>query len=46
MDRVESAGCDDASSLECHEHNVENLAIEVVGQNWSTEIISLFLEDW
>ena len=32
--------------LECYEHNVGNLAIEVVGQNWSGEVISLFLEDW
>ena len=23
-----------------------NLAVEVVGQNWSSEVISLFLEDW
>ena len=26
--------------------NVGNLAVEVVGQNWSSEVISLFLEDW
>ena len=32
--------------LEHYEHNVGNLAIEVVGQNWSGEVISLFLEDW
>ena len=43
---VEWAGSDDASSLEYHEHTVGNLAIEVVGQNWSSEVISLFLEDW
>ena len=30
----------------CYEHNVGNLAVEVVGQNWSSEVISLFLEDW
>ena len=30
---VEWAGNEDASSLEYHEHNVDNLAIEVVGQN-------------
>ena len=40
------AGSEDASSLECYEHNVGNLAIEVVGQNWSSGVISLFLEDW
>ena len=42
---VEWAGCEDAS-LECYEHNVGNLAIEVVGQNWSSEVVSLFLEEW
>ena len=42
----EWAGCEDISSLECYEHNVGNLAVEVVGQNWSSEVISLFLEDW
>ena len=31
------------STLEYFEHN---LAIEVVGQNWSSEVIFLFLEDW
>ena len=30
-----------ASSEEHYEHNVDNLAIEVVGQNWSSEVISL-----
>ena len=39
------AGCEDISSLECYEHNVGNLAVEVVGQNWSSEVNSLFLED-
>ena len=32
--------------LECYEDNVGNLALEVVGQNMSSEVISLFLEDW
>ena len=32
--------------MEHYEHNVGNLAIEVVGQNWSGEVISLYLEDW
>ena len=40
---VEWAGSE--ASLESCEHNVGNLAIEVVGQNWSGEAISLFLED-
>ena len=29
-----------------YEHNVGNLADEVVGQNWSSEVISFFLQDW
>ena len=32
--------------MESHEHNVDNFAIEVAGQKWSSEVISLFLEDW
>ena len=32
-------------SVEYYEHNVDNLAIEVVGQKWSSEVISFFLED-
>ena len=43
---VEWAGSEGTSSLEYYEHNVGNLAIEVVGQNWSSEVISLFFEDW
>ena len=37
---VEWAGSEATSSLEYHEHNVGNLALEVVGQNWSSEVIS------
>ena len=43
---VEWAGSEGTSSLEHHEHNVGNLALEVVGQNWSSEVISVFLEGW
>ena len=32
--------------FEFYEHNVENMAIEVIGQDRSSEVISLFLEDW
>ena len=32
--------------FEFYEHNVENMAIEVIGQDKSSEMISLFLEDW
>ena len=37
---VEGEGSEDASSVECYEHHVDNLAFEVVGQNWSSEVIS------
>ena len=37
--------CKDASALEYCEHNIGNLALEVVGQRWSSEVIFLFLED-
>ena len=39
------AGSEGTSSLEHYEHNVDNLDLEVVGQNWSSEVVSLFLED-
>ena len=42
----EWAGSEDASSLEYYEQDVGNLALEVVGQSWSSEVISLSLEDW
>ena len=29
-----------------YEHDVDNFAIEVVLQNWSCEVTSLFLVDW
>ena len=37
---------EDTSSVEYYEHNVDNLAIKVVGQIWSSALISLVLEDW
>ena len=43
-DGLEEDRSEDASSVEYFEHNVDNFAIEVVGQNWSSEVISLFLE--
>ena len=39
-------GSEGTSSFEDYEHNVDNLAIEVAWQTWSSEVISLFLEDW
>ena len=34
------------SSSDCREHNVDSLALNVMGQDQSGEHISLFLEDW
>ena len=45
-DGFEWAGSDGTSSLEYYEHTVDNLAIEVFGQNCSSDVISVFLEDW
>ena len=39
-----------ASEIFCgceeYEHNNECWAIEVVGEDWSSEVVALFLEDW
>ena len=45
-DGLEGERGEDASSVEYCEHNVDNLAFGVVGQNWSSEVIPFFLEDW
>ena len=45
-DGFEGERSEDTSSEEYCEHNVDNLATEVVGQNGSSEVISLFLDDW
>ena len=37
------AGSGGTPSLKSYEHNVGNLAVEVVTQNWSSEVISFFL---
>ena len=34
------------SASDFREHNEESLALHVMGQNWSSEKVSLFLEDW
>ena len=41
--QIESEG---ESSFHQYENNVESLALNVLGQNWSGEQISVFLEDW
>ena len=44
-DGLEEERGEDTSSVENYEHNVDNLAIEVVEQKWTSEVISLFMED-
>ena len=34
------------SSSHFRGHNVDSFALHVIGQNWSDEKMSLFLEDW
>ena len=45
-DGLEEEGGENVSSVRYCEHTVDNLAIELVGQHWTSEVISLFLEDW
>ena len=45
-DGLEEERGEDASSVVYYEQNVDNLAIEVVGQHWTSEVICFFLEDW
>ena len=45
-DGFEGERSEDTSFVEYCEHNVDNLALEVAGQNWSSEMVSLFLKDW
>ena len=45
-DGFEGERSESTSTLAYYDYNVDNLAIEVVGQNWSSAVISLFLEDW
>ena len=42
----EWAGSEGTSSSEDYKHNVDTFALEVVGQNWSSEVASLSSEDW
>ena len=37
---------DGAPRCEVYEHNSECGALEVIGQDWSGEVVSLFIEDW
>ena len=44
----EEAYCPESESTlgyEVYEYNIECWAIEVVGQDWSSEVAALFLED-
>ena len=39
------AESESTSSFEEYKHNVGNFALEIIGQHWSGEMVSLFLED-
>ena len=41
-----STECECTSHCEVYEHNVDCRAPDVIGQDWSSEVVSLFLEDW
>ena len=43
---VSSCSSDTSCCGEEYEHNNECWAIEVTGQDWSSEVLALFLEDW
>ena len=40
------SACETSLGCELYEHNNQCRAIEVVGQDWSSEVVALFLEDW
>ena len=40
------SGSEGLSSSDFREHSVGSLALHVIGLNWSTEKVSLLLEDW
>ena len=47
LEWVSSCSAGDTSvGCEVYEHNNECRAVEVIGQDWSSEVVALFLEDW
>ena len=45
-ERISSCSASETSCGEEYGHNNECRAIEVVGQDWSSEVVALFLQDW
>ena len=45
-DDVSCSGSESTLGCEVDEHNNECWAIEVIGEDWSSEVVALFLEDW
>ena len=47
LDWISSCSASETSlGCEVYEHNNECRAIEVIGQDWSSELVAPFLEDW
>ena len=45
-DDVSCSGSESTLGYEVYEHNSECWAVEVIGQDWSSEVVALFLEDF
>ena len=46
MDQPFAPASETSFGCEVYEHSNECRAIEVIGQDWSSEVVALFLEDW
>ena len=47
MEWISSCSASETSlACEVYGHNNECRALEVIGQDWSSEVVALFLEDW
>ena len=40
------SACETSCDGENYEHNDECRAIQVIGQDWSSEVVALLLKDW
>ena len=45
-DVVSCSGSESILGYEVYEHNNECRALEVIGQDWSSEVVAFFLEGW
>ena len=46
MDQLLLSTSETTFGCEEYEHNNQCRATEVIGQDWSSEVVALFLEDW